>query len=282
MTLTSCKAEAKVRLAKGGIENSALEASILVRHYASLDAVGEILHAQDELPEALVAAVLLAVDKRLQHIPMSYITKTKEFYGLSFFVNESVLIPRPDTETLVETGINLIREERYESVLDLCTGSGCVGISIAHECPIALTLSDISPSALAVAKRNATSLLSRMPRIITGSLFEPFEGEKFDLIVSNPPYLTTSWYDETEADVKAEPITAFIGFDEDGLCLIREIIAHAGQHLSQNGTLALECDYRQTQNCVNLMKDAGFSSYGIIKDLFGKERVVWGKGCILN
>ena len=138
-------------------------------------------------------------------------------------------------------------------------------------------LSDISPSAAETAKENYERLIGRKADIRVGDLFEKWEGCKFSLIVSNPPYLTAKWCDEVDEDVKKEPRLALYGFDEDGLGIIRRIIKDSGNFLEKGGYIALECDYRQCSMLSKLLETEGYSGVNIKKDLAGKDRVVYGK-----
>ena len=162
-------------------------------------------------------------------------------------------------------------------ILDLCTGSGAVATSIAKELELDVKLSDISPSAASIAKENYERLIGKKADIRVGDLFEKWEGCKFSLIVSNPPYLTDTWCNEVDEDVKKEPRLALYGFDEDGLGIIRRIIKDSGKFLEKGGYIALECDYRQCSTLAKLLETEGYSSVNIKKDLAGKDRVVYGK-----
>lgn len=266
--------------------------------------------------------------RRMDHEPMAYILGHKDFYGHTFFVDQRVLIPRPDTETLVEAALTYIRSRQafynctggtwgdHLKIVDVCTGSGCVGISLAAElpeCPV--TLTDLSPEALEVAKINAKTILGHDLTYVRGDLLTPFIPapldeqreaykeqlrkdygwdedygygrsnpdpfradikEQFDIIVSNPPYLTAKWCDETEPQVKWEPRSALDGGGFDGLEIIGRLIEQASVILSSGGALLLECDYRQCDSVADSMKQHGFYDICIEKDLAGLPRVVWG------
>ncbi len=258
------------------IEEAALEASLFIEKATGFDRGAQLLHASDELTDSVIKLIDEYTDKRLKHIPNAYILGYKEFWGLDFKVTPAVLIPRPDTETLVECCIDFLQGKKDATLLDLCTGSGCVGVSIAHDTGAELTISDISEEALEVAKENARTILKQDFHYTLGDLFSPLQGKCFTCIATNPPYLKDSWWEEVTAEVKKEPEKAFLGFGEDGLTLIRKIIAEAGEHLEEDGMLALECDYRQTEECAILMETAGFKDVRILKDLGGLERVVRG------
>ena len=217
------------------------------------------------------------VSKRCRCVPIAYLIGKRDFYGRTFTVNPSVLIPRPDTETLVEVSLGILNSLPEPEVLDLCTGSGCIGITLAAEVPHAqVTLSDISSEALVVAQKNAKIVLDRPIEILASDLFDSLIGRKFHLIVTNPPYLTDSWYDEVELQVKVEPALALLGGDDDGLAIIRQIIAEAPDHLHPGGAVCIECDYRQAERIAELLSQQGFTEVGIRSDLAQHQRVVWG------
>lgn len=255
----------------------AVEARIIISLATGLDDIHQITESGKEITEEEKEKAFSLLEKRLSGVPMAYITGEKEFYGHVFKVNHATLIPRPDTETIVERALEIARTIKNPKILDLCTGSGAIGTSIAYELSIPVSLSDISHDALVIAEENYRNICGNSPDAREGSLFEPWKGERFDMIVTNPPYLTDKWYEETDKDVKAEPISAFIGGGEDGLDLIREIINKSPEFLSDNGYLLIECDYRQIALCDNLLRISGFSSIGVDKDLAGKERVIYGR-----
>ena len=254
-----------------------LDARIIIRIATGLDDIGQLMDPDRELEEEEVQKALALSQKRLEGTPMAYLMQEKEFYGLPFYVDEDVLIPRPDTETLVDIAIKLSASFSKPRILDLCTGSGAVGTAIAHTLSIPVAISDISPAALEIAKRNYGKNTGMDPDARLGSLFDPWKDERFDIIVSNPPYLTELWYEETEKDVKREPAAAFLGGGEDGLDLIREIARKAPEHLGKDGVLALECDFRQIESCGRILRNEGFSSIAVEKDAAGKERVIYGR-----
>ncbi len=254
-----------------------VDARIIIRLATGFDDIHQITCSEAEIDESTCEKAFSLLSKRLSGTPMAYITGEKEFYGHSFLVSPAVLIPRPDTETLVETVISLSSRFDDPEILDLCTGSGAIAASVAYALSSPVSFSDISPEALEIAKENYRRITGKEGDGRLGSLFQPWAGCVFDIIASNPPYLTDLWYEETDKDVKAEPVTAFIGGGEDGLGLIRSIIETAPSHLKENGILALECDYRQMRICVSLLERNGFTDIQIVKDLADKERVIYGR-----
>ncbi len=272
-----CKAFCAQALRKSTITETAdLEARLLLEKATGLSQVEQILHPDRALDENQVLLLEKMLTERLHSRPMAYILGYKEFFGRIFFVDERVLIPRPDTETLVEVALSFAREkDRDLSIIDVCTGSGCVGVSLACELGYDVFLSDISADALEVAQANALNLVGHQLPVIEGDLLSPLH-DKYDSIVSNPPYLTAVWCDEVTDDVKREPRLALEGFDGDGLRLIRALVKQSTSHLHDGGALMLECDYRQVDEVKRIMLASGFSKVTSKCDLSGKERVVWG------
>ena len=255
----------------------AVDARIIISLATGLDDIHQITESGKEITEEEKEKAFSLLEKRLSGVPMAYITGEKEFYGHVFKVNHATLIPRPDTETIVERALEIARTIKNPKILDLCTGSGAIGTAISHALSIPVALSDISPQALEIARENYRRNTGTDADARLGSLFEPWEGESFDIIASNPPYLTESWYEETERDVKREPRIAFIGGGDDGLDIIRAIVRTSIPHLHEGGYLLIECDYRQMDICANIFHHAGFSYIQIRKDLAGKERVIYGR-----
>ena len=260
-----------------GLEDPMLEARVILS-YLGFSPIDQITNKDIPVSPDIKNKALAMMEKRASGYPMAYITGTKEFWGMEFKVNENVLIPRPDTETLVETAITLYKENNMKrDVMDLCTGSGAIATALSVELDRDIKMGDISPLAAEVAKENYERLTKRKADIRVGDLFEKWESSKFSLIVSNPPYLTEKWCEEVEEDVKKEPKLALFGYDDDGLGIIRRIIKESGKFLEKEGYIALECDYRQCSMLSLLLETEGYSSVNIKKDLAGKDRVVYGK-----
>ena len=259
------------------LEDPMLEARVLLS-FLGFSPLKQITDKNEEVSQKTADEATSMMEKRASGYPMAYITGVKEFWGMEFKVNDNVLIPRPDTETLVEVAVDLYIENNLQGeILDLCTGSGAVATAIAKELEKDVKLSDISPSAAETAKENYERLIGRSADIRVGDLFEKWKGYKFSLIVSNPPYLTDTWCNEVDEEVKKEPRLALYGFDEDGLGIIRRIIADSGKFLEKGGYIALECDYRQCSTLAKLLETEGYSGVNIKKDLAGKDRVIYGK-----
>ena len=239
-------------------------------------------------PDKLVSdedtlAYRAVIARRATHYPLQYITHTQEFMGLDFYVDERVLIPRQDTEVLVETTLEFLKDGM--TVLDMCTGSGCILISLAANRRLASGLGvDLSEGALEVAQKNArVNGLSQL-QWIQSSLFEAFENDldksdklQVDVIVSNPPYIESEVIPTLMPEVRVhEPMMALDGF-EDGLYFYREITANAPAYLKNKGYLLFEIGYNQGEAVADLMRMTGFVNVQIKKDLAGLDRVVYGQ-----
>lgn len=228
--------------------------------------------------------------QRTNNVPLQYIIGETEFMGLSFVVSPDVLIPRQDTETVVEECIRLINliSKRAENernfsnsvrVLDMCTGSGCIAISIAYHCPESMVIAcDISKDALKIANLNcARNKVQNRVELLCGNLFEALQGQQqFDLIVSNPPYIETNVIPTLQKEVRDyEPMIALDG-GQDGLDFYKEIIEKAPMYLTQGGYLVFEIGYNQGQSVKKLM-DGIFCDINVYKDICGNDRVVVGR-----
>ena len=218
------------------------------------------------------------VSKRANHTPFAYISNKKEFMKLNFVVNENVLIPREDTEILVQNVIqyaNTLNKDNIK-ILDLCTGSGAIAISFAKYINnVNVVASDISELALNVAKENAI-INDVKVTFIHSDLFKDIALQKFDIIVSNPPYIKKNDLDNLQEEVKKEPQLALDG-GEDGLDYYRIIINHSKEYLECNGLLALEIGFDEAEDIKKLMQDNSYKNIEIIKDLSNNDRVVLGK-----
>ena len=217
------------------------------------------------------------LNRRIQGEPVQYILRRADFMGLRLYVDSNVLIPRQDTETLVESVIIALQPRREARVLDLCAGSGAIGLSIKTLVPGAeVTLSDISAGALEVVRRNAHELNAEVS-IKQGDLFKAVGREKYDLVVSNPPYIRTEDMAALQREVQFEPALA-LEAGLDGLDFYRRIASEVQDHLNPGGCVYLETGYDQAQDVLRLLQDAGtWQESGVIKDLNGIERIVWAR-----
>lgn len=227
-------------------------------------------HPERELTQRQQEHYQAAIVRRARHEPVQHILGTQDFYGRSFIVNRLVLIPRPETEHLVEAVLAIRPAPRY--VLDIGTGSGILAITLALELPdAALTATDISPAALAVAQQNARVLNAERVRFVQSDLFEGLREERFDCIVSNPPYVATD--EVLEPQVREyEPATALYA-GEDGLAIYRRLIPEAFEHLEAGGYLWLEIGHGQRDALRELLAQGGLVEIGFVDDLLGIPRV---------
>jgi release factor glutamine methyltransferase len=216
------------------------------------------------------------LQRRLQGEPMAYILGEREFFGLSLKVTTATLIPRPDTELLVELALQRIATAASVRVLDLGTGSGAIALAIAQACPaVNVTAVDASPDALQVAQDNARALALHNVAFVQGHWFDALGGCQFDVIVSNPPYIAAADPHLTQGDLRFEPQSALVA-GADGLDDLRSIVAQAPAHLLPGGWLLLEHGYDQAEAVRGLLLAAGFAGVFSARDLGGNERVSGG------
>lgn len=261
-------------LAMADIAESKTDAWLLLEMACRIDRSFYYLHMEEELPEEQFSEYEIALKKRAEHVPLQYITGETEFMGLKFRVNSGVLIPRQDTETLVEEVLKAVKPGMH--VLDLCTGSGCVIVSILHNAEnVEGFATDISRQALNVAKENAR--LNETSVIFERSdLFDHVTGT-FDMIVSNPPYIPTGELVKLMPEVHLfEPEEALDG-KEDGLYFYRRIIAECGDYLKPGGMIFFEIGYDQGEAVSEMLRSAGFLMVQVTKDLSRLDRVVSGR-----
>ena len=279
-----------------------LDVQVLLSHALKYNKTQLLLFAENHIPEDKLAWLNNAIAQRKTGLPVVYITGVKEFYGYDFFVTPDVLIPKPDTEVLVERAMELIIEAaRPLRILDMCTGSGCIGLSVMktlyalEKVPVEnlpqMTMVDISEPALAIAKKNAAALLPdadilQKITFIQSDLFEKVEGQ-FDFILTNPPYVPSSMVDELLKDGRNEPRLALDGDaalrepqgpqtasgSQAGTHLIKKLITQSCKHLAQNGTILMETGEYNAQATADFAQKSGFATE-IHRDLEGQLRVV--------
>ncbi|MBQ8878893.1 MAG: peptide chain release factor N(5)-glutamine methyltransferase [Lachnospiraceae bacterium] len=261
------------QLTEAGIAEASLDARLLLEEVCGTDRGYMLVHGDNPVTDLQAGAYREYISRRKSRIPLQHITGYQEFMGLRFQVTEDVLIPRQDTETLVEEVMRYLHDGMR--ILDMCTGSGCILLSLLHYSNDCVGVgSDISQKALAVAKTNAESL-GKEATFVQGDLFEPIEG-KFDFIVSNPPYIPTKVIETLEAEVKDhDPISALDGM-EDGLYFYRKIVDRAGEYLYPGGMLFFEIGCEQAEDVKKMMTEAGYHDVTVCKDLAGLDRVVYG------
>lgn len=267
--------QGKRTLKEAQIPEAALDARLLLESICHTNHNDLLAHGEREVETAQYEAYLSLTGRRAQHIPLQQLLGMQDFMGLSFVVNEHVLVPRQDTETLVEEVLRNLHDGMR--ILDLCTGSGCILLSLLHysnDCEGVGT--DLSAEALAVARENAGRLLpDAKVSLLQGDLFEPVEG-RFEIIVSNPPYIETDVIETLSPEVRDhEPRMALDG-GADGLMFYRRILEQAEQYLVTDGMLFFEIGYNQGEAVSSLMRDKGFYEVEVVKDLAGLDRVVYG------
>ena len=261
-------------LEEAGIAEAKNDAWLLLARVCQIDRTYYYVHMAEDMPQKQQESYELFIRKRAERVPLQYITGEQEFMGLQFLVNQNVLIPRQDTETLVEQALKLAEPGMH--ILDMCTGSGCILISILSRTEGAVGVGcDISGPALLVAKENAR--LNRVSAVFRESdLFENVT-EQFDMIVSNPPYIRSEEIAGLMPEVaQYEPIGALDG-KEDGLYFYRKIVQDSREHLKFGGCLLFEIGYDQAEAVSDMLNTAGYIEIQVIQDLTGKDRVVIGK-----
>jgi release factor glutamine methyltransferase len=261
-----------------GIENPRLDAELIVAHTLKIDRMRVILDAERPLEGAELVALRDLVKRRRAYEPIAYLRGEREFYGLRFRVDKRVLVPRPDTETLVDAALTRSAHVSMSMrQLDLCTGSGCVAIAMARQRPTAQVFgSDISSDALTVARDNALRLGAYNTAFFESDLFAAFAGKRFDVITANPPYIASAEIPTLMPDVRDhEPRLALDG-GEDGLDLVRRIVTGAPAHLEPGGLLAMEIGAGEAPATAALFEAGGFADVRVHRDIARIERVVSG------
>lgn len=304
MTLRTGYTEAKRRLEESGIEEASLDAWLLLEHVTGISRASYYADPDREMSPDEWRRYSELVGRRAERVPLQHITGTQEFMGLVFEVNEHVLIPRQDTEILVEQALAFIgsgkvpaAENSRTRILDMCTGSGCILLSVMHwaesyrqkalrkagdtarggekqDIIIEGTGADISPKALAVAEKNARRL-GISAGFVESDLFGAVRG-KYGMILSNPPYIRTDEIKDLQEEVRLhDPVIALDG-REDGLYYYRRIVRESRSYLDEGGALLFEIGCDQAEAVSGLMRGAGFSEITVKKDLAGLDRVVSG------
>ncbi len=256
-----------------------LTAEILLAHVLATTRVKLFMDLDRPLSKDELASYRALIQRRLAFEPTQYLVGSKEFYGRRFTVDRRVLIPRSETELLVEAVLRLLPKDAPARVLDVCTGSGCIAISLAAERPLAsVWATDLSDDALTVAKTNAEALgVAARVTFFLGNLLEPVPADaRFDVIVSNPPYVASGQLKGLQKEVQQEPKLALDG-GADGLAVIRPLVAAALPRLKPGGTLALEIAEDQGAQVKALLESQGATDVRIEKDLAKHDRMVFGR-----
>jgi len=257
------------------------EAQLLLQNTLNVNRAWLLAHELDMLPSKAIADFEALLTRRLLGEPVAYILGYREFYGLNLTVTPDTLIPRPDTETLVEAALEKTPADTSCSILDLGTGTGAVALAIAKHRPQAQVMAiDASKAALRIAEHNAKQLGLAHVRFTLSHWFSAVESDRFNLIVSNPPYIEQHDPHLSQGDLRFEPISA-LASGTDGLDDIREIIAHSLIHLLPQGWLMLEHGYNQAELVADLMAENGLIEIKTIQDLGGNDRVTIGKNPLI-
>lgn len=266
------------RFSEAGIAAARLEAQILLAHVLGCSRVQLYTGFDKPLGETELAGYRALIKRRLAGESVSYLVGETEFWGLPFHVDASVLVPRPDTETVIEVA-RTARPDRTLPcrIVDLCTGSGVIAVSLAKEFPAAqVVATEVSAAAAAVARRNAArnGVADRVD-VREGDLFAPVRGERFELIASNPPYIASAVVPTLSVEVRREPVIALDG-GHDGLAFYDRICAEAREHLTAGGALIVEHGYDQADAVRARFVAAGFAEIALVHDLGKNPRVTWG------
>lgn len=275
MKYQECYVYGKEKLSEAGIPEADLDARLLLEFVCHTDRTTLFAHPEFEVPQNLEEAYKAVISRRAERIPLQHITGTQNFMGLEFYVNQDVLIPRQDTEILVEEVMLHLHDGMR--ILDLCTGSGCILCSLLHYSNHCQGIgADLSDKALAVAGKNAECLQIENAAFVQSDLFEKVEG-KFDIIVSNPPYIKSGVIETLMPEVREhEPHMALDGM-EDGLHFYKEITVRAADYLWRGGKLFFEIGCDQSGAVMSIMQEAGFHDVCVKKDYAGLDRVVFGE-----
>ena len=254
-----------------------VDARLLLQHVLDVEHAFLLTHPDQVLTSQQTDEFSRLVKQRSEGRPVAYLIGRRDFFDLTFRVTEAVLIPRPETELLVELALKLIPDNQFCKILDLGTGSGAIAITIAKHRPQSqITAVDLSSEAIAVSRWNAENLEVKNIYLKTGNWFDELSGERFDLIVSNPPYVAENDPHLQQGDLRFEPQMA-LSTSDNGLACIRHIIAAAPDYLVNDGWLLLEHGYDQAAECRRLFRDRDFSNICSYPDLAGIMRVSGGQ-----
>ncbi len=279
MTIKEAIGKATTKLKIKNIDSPKLKARLLMQYVLKQNRQYIMVYDDKKLTQLQEKKYFKVIEKLIKGIPLQHITHQQEFMKMNFYVNEDVLIPRADTEVLVEEVIQIAKKINAKRILDLCTGSGAIAISLAKYIENSqLTATDISQEALNIAEKNAeNNNVEKQIAFLPSDLFEELPREKYDIIVSNPPYIKREVIKRLEKEVQREPLMALDG-GWDGLDFYRKIIHQADEFLKYGGYLCLEIGYDQKMDIMELIeKEERYTNIYSKKDLFGNDRVVVAK-----
>lgn len=265
-----------IKLKTNGVKEPSIKARLLMQYILNKPRQYLLVYDDKEMTLRQEVDYFKNIKRLINGVPLQHITKSQEFMKMNFYVDENVLIPRPDTEILVEEVIKIAKERNAKKILDLCTGSGAIAVSLAKYIEnIQITATDISTKALRVAKLNAVNNnVEDKITFINSNLFENIPLEKYDIIVSNPPYIKKNEILKLDEEVKKEPTLALDG-GKDGLDFYRKIIHEADGYLKYKGYLCLEIGYNQKIDVIELIENEEKYKYTYgKKDLYDNDRIV--------
>lgn len=279
MTIGEVQKSGIERLQRAKVEEAMLKAKLLLAYVLKKPKEYLLTHSEEEMNSKEIDDFYEGIQKLEENFPLAYVIHHKGFMKLDFYVDENVLIPRPDTETLVEVILSKCPEKKRRKILDLCTGSGAIAISLAKYLPQSSVVGiDISKEAIKIAKQNANKNEVKVS-FMESDLWEKVEKKQWDVIVSNPPYIESNVIRNLQPEVQKEPQIALDG-GEDGLDFYRNIISKAADYLKDDGIIAVEIGYQQAEKVVELFeKEKCYDIIEVIKDLAGNNRVIMATKC---
>ena len=274
MTIKQAITKGMIMLKSNNVESPKLKARLLLQYVLDKPRQYIIVYDNKEIDKQQQWQYFVNIEKLTKGIPLQHITHRQEFMKMDFFVDENVLIPRPDTEILVEEVIKIAQKYNSPRILDLCTGSGAIAISLKKFVPNAdITAVDISEKALEIAQKNAEKLEAKI-NFVKSDLFDKLDNKKFDIIVSNPPYIRKDEIKKLSEEVQKEPKIALDG-GEDGLDFYRIIAEQAINYLKTGSFLCFEIGYNQKNDVIKIIEDEqNFKNTYCKKDLYGNDRII--------
>lgn len=279
MTIQEALRKGTIELKINGIEEPKMKARLLMQYILNKSREYLVIYDKKELTNKQNVDYFDNINKIVNGVPLQHITHQQEFMKMNFYVDNNVLIPRADTEILVEEVIQIAKKANAKKILDMCTGSGAIAISLAKYLPeTQITAVDISEKAIKIAKKNAkTNKVENKITFVLSNLFENLQKEKYDIIVSNPPYIKNDELKTLNKEVKQEPIIALDG-GKDGLDFYKSIINQNDDYLKFGGYLCFEIGYNQKEDVMNLIKNEDkYTDIYSKKDLFGNDRIIIAK-----
>ena len=271
-----------IELKTNGIKEPNLKSRLLMQYILNQPREYILVHDDKQLTLRQNVDYFKGIERLIEGVPIQHITHRQEFMKLNFYVDENVLIPRPDTEILVEEAISICKKNNYTKILDLCTGSGAIAVSLAKYLKnVDITALDISKNALKIAKRNArANKVEEKITFIESNLFDNITNNKYDIIVSKPPYIKKDEIKNLDKEVKKEPLLALDG-GIDGLDFYRKIVKNAYKYLNNKGILCLEIGFNQKEDVTNLLEKEGkYRNFYCKKDLGQNDRIIIAQCCI--